>query len=263
MSDDYFGRMGIELKAIPAGEILLGAGKGADPRKPIYRRLLVRITRPFLMSKNLITQANWERVLDCRFPEREGIRRLHEELGDSLRPRIPFGDDYPAIFVNWHDVQAFCTAASAASSSLVRLPTDAQWEHAYRAGSVGEYYWGEEITPIEARKYAWFGYDFDNEHKERLHEVGLLLPNAWGLCDMAGMVLEWVRDSLPPHAAGDSAVSAAQAGVDDYWGLEGSSAIVRNASFNLSLSLMNAAQKSTLDKDRRSCFAGFRIVVEG
>ena len=195
------------------------------------------------------------------FQEREGVQALHHELGDELRPKIPFGGDFPAIFTSWHDAQGFCAAASSASGKSVGLPTDAQWEHGYRAGSTGEFYWGE-ATPSEARRYAWFGYDHDDEDKERLHEVGLLLPNAWGLCDMAGMVLEWVRDSVPPHAEGLPAVPSSATGVDDYWSVDGSSAIVRNASFNFSLPLMNAAQKSTLDKDRRSCFAGFRIVVE-
>ncbi len=100
------------------------------------------------------------------FQEREGVKALHHELGDELRPKIPFGRDFPAIFTSWHDAQDFCAAASSTSGKFVGLPTDAQWEHAYRAGSTGEFYWGE-ATPSEARRYAWFGYDHDNEDKER------------------------------------------------------------------------------------------------
>ena len=103
------------------------------------------------------------------------------------------GSDYPAVYISWHDVQAFIGRLNAAAGdSLYRLPSEAEWEYACRAGTNTRWAFGDDESDLTY--YAWYR---DNAHAwgERYgHKVGMLLPNPWGLHDMHGNVWEWVQD---------------------------------------------------------------------
>jgi len=100
------------------------------------------------------------------------------------------GNDYPVENVSWNDVQKFIRKLSALNNNKYqfRLPTEAEWEYACRAGSTERFYFGNNQASLG--KYAWYW----NNSKKHSHEVGAKLPNAWGLYDVLGNVWEWCQD---------------------------------------------------------------------
>ena len=110
--------------------------------------------------------------------------------------RFTGNSNRPVESVSWDDVQAFIEKLNAKEGgAMYRLPTEAEWEYAARAGSITAYSFGDDAKQLG--EYAWYG---DNS-KGETHPVGQLKPNAWGLYDMHGNVWEWVQDWYGKYAA--------------------------------------------------------------
>ena len=105
--------------------------------------------------------------------------------GSAIRRSLPFEqrDDYPVVCLSYIDAGAFCAWLSARSGQPIRLPTEAQWEYAYRAGTKGD-------GAAELEAAAWSG----DDRVEHPHSVAQKAANAWGLYDMQGNAWEWVQD---------------------------------------------------------------------
>lgn len=166
---------------IPAGEFLMGANNGNDDEKPAHR---VRLRQSFEMGKFEVTQAQWEAVMS-RPPE------AHARPGSAaviVNPSHFKGPTLPVENVLWDEVQQFLRALNARDRQHeYRLPTEAEWEYACRAGQE------DTLDKLEAR--AWYR---DNS-AGRTQPIGQKQPNAWGLYDMHGNVWEWVRDWYDPN----------------------------------------------------------------
>ena len=162
---------GIEFVWIPAGEFDMGSeSKEAHGReKPVHR---VRISRGFWMGKYPVTQAQWEKV-----------------MGEN--PSCFKGADRPVEDVSWNEVQEFLKKLSARGEGRFRLPTEAEWEYAARAGSREDRY-----GPVE--EIGWY----DRNSGGETHPVGQKQPNAWGLYDMLGNVWDWCQDWYGGYPAG-------------------------------------------------------------
>jgi len=102
-------------------------------------------------------------------------------------------DGYPMLSVTHHAANKYCQWLSFQTGHFYRLPTEAEWEYACRAGSKTKYSWGDD--PAEGNKYAWFG----GAEKSNYHKPGLKKPNAWGLFDMHGNMMEWTLDEYVPN----------------------------------------------------------------
>jgi formylglycine-generating enzyme required for sulfatase activity len=157
---------GIAFVSIPAGEFVMGCSPGdadcAAPEQPAHR---VRITRPFEIAAHEITQRQWQAVM-------------------GSNPSYFKGDDLPVERVSWNDTQAFLEKLNATNDGYhYRLPTEAEWEYAARAGNTS-------AMPGEQSSVAWF----DRNSEKASHRVGQKQPNAWGLYDTLGNVSEWVQD---------------------------------------------------------------------
>jgi formylglycine-generating enzyme required for sulfatase activity len=167
--------IGMELVLIPAGEFMMGAEQGEPDEKPVHR---VIIQRPFYLGKYEVTQAQWQDVM--------GTNPSHFK-GDPQRP---------VERVSWTMAQEFITKLNAREGhTLYRLPTEAEWEYAARAGSTSKYSFGDDDALLE--QYAWYA----KNDKGTTHPVGQLKPNAWGLYDMHGNVWEWIQDWRGPYPA--------------------------------------------------------------
>jgi formylglycine-generating enzyme required for sulfatase activity len=140
----------------------------------------VRISRPFELGIHMVTEGQWKKLLG-REP-----------------PRAPRGDSYP-VNATWNESQIFIARLNALSGGArYRLPTEAEWEYACRAGSKANYCCGDRAygASPNLRDYAWYS---DNSG-DTLHPVGEKQPNAWGLYDMHGNLWEWTADWYAPYA---------------------------------------------------------------
>jgi formylglycine-generating enzyme required for sulfatase activity len=190
-----------EMIPIPGGTFQMGSppdepGRSADegPQHTV-------ILRPFWMEKSEVTWDEYDVFAFSQDLPKPGRPRATAGPGDMIadaitRPSPPYGDEsfgygkgrQPAINIQHHAAMEYCRWLSAKTGRVYRLPTEAEWEYAARAGSTTAYSFSND--PRELDKYAWYAAN----SAERPHPVGLKPPNAWGLHDMHGNVAEWCLD---------------------------------------------------------------------
>jgi formylglycine-generating enzyme required for sulfatase activity/mono/diheme cytochrome c family protein len=190
-----------EMVPIPGGEFVLGSPAGEAGRKPDEGPQVKVKVEPFWMGKFEVTWSEYELFM---FPEDEKKKRMARNseaaihaLADAVsRPTTPyvemsFGmgkDGYPAISMTQHAANTYCKWLSAKLGQFYRLPTEAEWEYAARAGTTTAYSFGDD--PSELGEYAWYAENSDFKYQK----VGKKKPNPWGLHDMHGNVIEWCLD---------------------------------------------------------------------
>ncbi len=224
-----FGRK-IELVLIPAGEFLMGSAAG-DPgaeaeEMPRHR---VRISKPFYMGKYEVTQDQYAAVM----------RANPSFFGKDVR--------CPVDSVSWDDARTFCEKANRG----LRLPTEAEWEYACRAGS--DSLFGVTDEPSELLLWAWF----KDTSGGRTHVVGERQANDWGLHDMLGNVMEWCSDWFAPYDLSPAAVT-----VDPRGPAEGDKKTLRGGAFNSEWPILRCGNRSSPSPDGHSYNFGFRVVQD-
>jgi formylglycine-generating enzyme required for sulfatase activity len=164
LGDPLVNSVGMVLVPIPAGKFMMG-----DESKHS-----VTITKPFHLGAFEVTQEQYEKVM-------------------GKNPSYFKGPNNPVELVSWKDAVEFCRKLSQlpkekAAGHVYRLPTEAEWEYACRAGTTTKFSFGDDESQLG--QYAWF----DENSGEKTHPVGEKKPNAWGLHDMHGNVFEWCQD---------------------------------------------------------------------
>ncbi|KAF0236227.1 MAG: sulfatase-modifying factor protein, partial [bacterium] len=173
----------LEMVYIPKGEFLMGSDEGDKDEKPQH---LVSIPS-FFIGKYLITQAQWQVV--ANWPK----------VSQDLDPQNAFfkGDLLPIEQVSWHDAIEFCQRLSQKTGHYYRLPSEAEWEYAARAGTTTPFSFGQTVTARLANfdGSSPYGLARKSIYRTSTTEVGSLAnPNLFGLYDMHGNVWEWCQD---------------------------------------------------------------------
>jgi formylglycine-generating enzyme required for sulfatase activity len=231
----YAPRGGYELVRIPGGEFLMGSPESEkdrfDREGPQHA---VRVP-DFYMGRYPVTNEEYGRFLaensDATEPEYWGNRKFNQ-------PR------QPVVGVSWEDARQYARWAG------LQLPSEAQWEYACRAGTQTMYYSGE--TKEDLDRVGWY---YDNSGK-KLHPVGEKEPNAFGLYDMHGNVLEWVEDDY--HDTYKDGPDDGRAWIDDP---RGSARVVRGGCWHSPAWYCRSAYRLGVGPDARVRFLGFRLVL--
>jgi formylglycine-generating enzyme required for sulfatase activity len=190
----------------------------------------VKLTKPYYMGKFEVTQEQYQQVM--------GTNPSHRK-----------GRDLPVEGISWDDAQEFCTKASEKTGQNVRLPTDAEWEHACRAGTKTAYNTGDAKADLD--RAGWYcensGYT--------IHTVGQKAPNQWGLYDMHGNVMEWCHDAYVAHQA----IPA----VDPQFPFPGQcwDRVLRGGGTGILPEFCRSASRFQADPGKRSTGYGFRVVA--
>jgi formylglycine-generating enzyme required for sulfatase activity len=163
---DIGGGITLDLIYVKPGRFRMGSAEGWGDERPVHE---VVLTRGFYIGKHEVTQAEFRHVM--------GVDRSKYK-----------GEGNPVEEVSWDEADDFCKRVGERTGKTVRLPTEAEWEYAARAGSAGNYCFGNDEAQLD--KYGWYGVNSG----KRTRPVGGKQPNAWGIHDMHGNVWEWIAD---------------------------------------------------------------------
>ena len=195
----------------------------------------VTLTKKIFMGKFAVTQHEYEQVMKSNFSYFQA-------------------PDKPVERVSWEEAAEFCKRVSAASGRTVRLPTEAEWEYACRAGTHTLYYCGDD--PRELFKVAWFLDSSKNSTHGSGESAKSMKPNAFGLFDMHGNVLQWCQDWY------DEGYYSVSPGVNPEGAASGFFRVVRGSSWQDPPPRCRASARNALRPDKHSYCVGFRVVVE-
>ena len=175
--------LSFHFQYIPPGKFTMGSppdevmrGKDEGPQHE------VALTRGFYLGIYEVTQAQWEQVMG----ENPAVFQSLEK-----------SPQHPVEYVSWNDCREFISQLNEMGKGSFRLPTEAEWEYACRAGTQTAYYWGEKMAQNGSSDYAWA----NSRSFAQTHPVGSKQPNAWGLYDMSGSVWEWCQDWFGPYSS--------------------------------------------------------------
>jgi formylglycine-generating enzyme required for sulfatase activity len=229
----------MKLVLVPPGEFMMGSPESDEDasvrEQPQHK---VRITQPFYLGVTEVTQGQWESVMETR--PWEGEKYVKE------------GTDYAATWVSWEDAQEFCRKLSETEGVAYRLPTEAEWEYACRAGTTTVYHFGNDESDLG--DYGWFEDNAADVGEEYAHQVGLKKPNAFGLYDMHGNVWEWCQDWYAEDYYANSPTDDPQGPSE-----EGSYRVDRGGSWYGAARLCRSANRSWYDPSDRYGSLGFRV----
>lgn len=217
---------------IPPGSFMMGSLAGTDVPANEVPQHPVTITKPFYMGRYEVTQAQWDAV-----------------MGDN--PSEFKGAALPVEQVSWDETQQFIRRLNAKEKTKAfRLPTEAEWEYAARAGTTTRFYWGNDIS--KAGEYAWYRVNSNNQ----THPVGQKRSNAWGLYDISGNVWEWCQDRYDPkfyhHSPEKNPVGSA--GEQDM--------VLRGGGWHNAPALLRPTIRYNDIPGGRSPLSGFRLVMD-
>ncbi len=240
------GNATLKLALIPAGRFQMGSpaqeqtdiiaafkGTGHSPgvskEGPQHE---VTISKAFYMGVYAVTQEQYAAIA-------------------GTNPSYFKGKTNPVEKVSWDDATDFCKKLSKKTNKTVRLPTEAQWEHACRAGSKTRFYYGDDEDYSKLVDYAWY----DRNSDKKVHPVGQKKPNAWGLYDMHGNVFQWCADwwaDYPKVAKADPSGSPS-----------GSYRVIRGGAYVYGPVNCRSASRNCRSPQRgKSSYVGFRVVIE-
>lgn len=251
--------LGMQLVQVPAGAFRMGS-EDNDDEKPIHD---VAIAKPLWVAICETSNANYRAFAEATGRGEPGLAVESKKKVTPWRNRMYSADEQPVVCVTWHDGAAFCNWLSQKDGATYRLPTEAEWEYAARAGTQTKFYWGDE--PADRDK-AYFAEAWPEETKEAEDwqetswglyttvPVGCDEKNPHGLCHIAGNVWEWTADWYGPYAA--------EAQTDPTGPAEGSQKVTRGGSRFHHSRVATASVRRPMPPGSCCRNRGFRIVRE-
>jgi formylglycine-generating enzyme required for sulfatase activity len=215
---------------IPPGSFLMGSLHAPHSRdeEPVHR---VTLTRGFYLGVHPVTQAQWDALMSTN-PSHFNFK----------------GANRPVEGVSLHDCLAFCSVMAGVVGRAARLPTEAEWEYACRAGTTTEYHTGDDEDALS--KADWYHGNAESESKP----VGQLLMNPWGLWDLHGNVCEWCLDGYDPYPA--------KPVIDPRGAEDRADRVVRGGAWRHSSVLCRSSNRWTIYPEYTSESLGFRVALE-
>lgn len=249
-----------EMISPPAGEFIMGADGGAIHEGPARQ---FEISRRFALSRTEVTVGQFTAFQQASGYLSEVERNGYIACGDVWVNYYPVtsvrmwkrngfleNPDCPMTGVSWNDAAAFCHWLSEQSGRRFRLPTEAEWEYASRAGDAND-------KPVRVEERAWFNFNAE----KAIHPVGEKAPNAWGFCDMHGNVEEWCLDRWKPHFPKAPNELAASLAANEIERLAPRRA-VRGGSWAKGVDELRYAYRSCAEQANGADDLGFRILME-
>jgi formylglycine-generating enzyme required for sulfatase activity len=233
--------IGMKLVLVPKGTFMMGSPESEEGRdKNDETQHEVTISKDYYLGVYEVTQAQYEKVMGKNPSHFQGAKVGNENA------------DLPVEKISWDDAVEFCKKLSDLPEEkkvgrVYRLPTEAEWEYACRAGSKTAYSFDDEEGLLP--EYGWF----KRNSSDRTHTVGLLEPNAWGLYDMHGNVREWCSDWYVEYSQG--AVS------DPTGPKEGSDRVHRGGGWNSGAADCRSAYRGGSTPGDRFYSLGFRLAL--
>ncbi len=262
---------------ISGGTFDMGSTTGDSDEEPVHS---VTVSS-FWMDSTEVTQKQYSDVMSAAYSGYSS---------PSWSSSYGVGDNYPVYDVNWYDAVLYCNALTKAKGSSdtvysyrsisgtpgndcelsglsidlskqgYRLPTEAEWEYACRAGTTTDYYWGDDTTEAAVKQYAWYEKNARDSYWTAPHAanngtqpVAQKLPNAYGLYDMSGNVWEWCKDWDGDYSSGSATNPTGPS--------SGSYRVNRGGSwYSIALYLRSAGRIGNYP-DRESSYGGFRVVL--
>ncbi len=270
--------IGMSLRLIPAGEFMMGttpegiAEFTRDENNEYWVRYYkseapqhrVVIGRPFMLGANEVTRKEFREFIAATGyktdAERDGKGGYRWEPSWGQSPEVTWEnipglqqtDVGPVVNVSWNDAVAFCKWLSKVEGRTYRLPTEAEWEYACRAGSAGKWSFAPDDEALLKTHAicAWSG------NGSQPQSVGLKLPNAFGLFDMHGNVYEWCNDWYSQDYYQQSPT------IDPLGPAKGEYRVMRGGSFGAIPKNLRCAHRNVLEPTGRTPFVGFRVARE-
>jgi len=244
--------VGMKLVLIPKGRFLMGSPPDEVGSHDSKRRHEVTISRDYYLGVHEVTQAQYKKVMgkNPSYFQGDQVAERHPQTNRVVKDVD--SSNHPVESVSWDEAVEFCQRLSALpeekkAGRVYRLPTEAEWEYACRAGSQTVYGYGNNAESLG--EYAWY----DGNSGSKTHSVGQKKPNAWGLHDMHGNAWEWCSDWF-------GADYYTQSPKDDPKGpLSGSFRVLRGGSWLNPAGFCRSAHRDGRFPDYRNLNLGFRV----
>jgi formylglycine-generating enzyme required for sulfatase activity len=230
------GNVPMEFVYIPAGTFFMGSPEQEHGRQNDESpRREISITKGFYMGKFEVTQEQWLIVM----------KRNPSVFSDKNSFK-----SHPVDWVSWNDCNEFIQHLNGMGLGTFRMPTEAEWEYACRAGTKTRYYWGNDPNNEKVYQFCWAF----SRAEGRSHPVGLKKPNPWGLYDMSGNVWEWCSDWRGPYNPSNT--------TNPKGAETGTKKIYRGGSWFNKPATLRSANRNGHEPDIPFTNAGLRIVLE-
>ena len=262
---------------VPAGEFVVGSPVSEKERYTNETPHLVRITKSFWLGATHVTVGQF-----AEFARASGFKTTAEKEGWAYgawnqrenkwnkldggswkNPGFPQTENHPVVCVNWHDAAAFCDWLSAKENRKYRLPTEAEWEFACRAGTATAYPWGDNPDDGQGwancsdatakNEFTLFPAFIWSDGFLHTSPVATFRPNAWGLYDMIGNALEWCGDWFGDYPPGVS--------IDPQGASAGAERVLRGGAFVYGPQRCRCAFRGRNSPEFQNFCVGFRVLL--